>query len=102
MLEFFLICTLSSLALSAGVRGNLYGSLAAVILSCLLYALFLRRIRSAHFSCSSNLLAVFGLPIFSYLLWRSRVLYQKGNIAWKGRVYGTPSQAPVGTWPAIG
>ena len=102
MLEFALICTLSALALSASVRGNLYGSLAAVILSCLLYALFLRRIRSAHFACSSNLLAVFGLPIFSYLLWRSRVLYQKGNIAWKGRVYGTPSQAPVGTWPAIG
>jgi len=47
------------------------------------------RIRKAHFSWSSNLLAFFGLPIFSYLLLRSKLAHATGNVTWKGRTYGS-------------
>jgi glycosyltransferase involved in cell wall biosynthesis len=53
-----------------------------------LYVLFLRRIRKAHFAWDSTLLAFFGLPVFSYLLLRSRLSYEKGSVMWKGRTYG--------------
>jgi hypothetical protein len=45
------------------------------------------RIATAHFSWSSNVLAVFGLPVFSYLLLRSKLRHASGNVAWKGRTY---------------
>lgn len=45
------------------------------------------RIRKAHFSWSSNLLAVFGLPVFAYLLLRSKLAHSTGNVTWKGRIY---------------
>lgn len=53
-----------------------------------LYSLFLRRILKAHFAWDSTLLAFFGLPVFSYLLLRSRLSYEKGSVVWKGRTYG--------------
>jgi len=48
----------------------------------------LRRIASAHFAWSANLLVLFGLPLFSYLLIRSKLSHQKGKVTWKGREYG--------------
>ena len=50
---------------------------------------FWLRIRKAHFSPLSNVLAIFGLPLFSYLLLRSARLQRKGGIRWKGRIYNT-------------
>jgi glycosyltransferase involved in cell wall biosynthesis len=50
--------------------------------------LTLMRIATAHFSWSSNVLGIFGLPVFSYLLLRSKVSYASGSIVWKGRIYG--------------
>jgi len=50
--------------------------------------LTLMRIATAHFSWSSNVLGIFGLPVFSYLLLRSKVSYASGRIVWKGRTYG--------------
>jgi len=64
--------------------GVLTGTLAIVLM-----ALFVRRIRRAHFSWGSNLLALMGLPLFSYLLLRSRIFYRRGQVTWKGRTYGT-------------
>jgi glycosyltransferase involved in cell wall biosynthesis len=53
-----------------------------------------RRIRKSHFSSANSLLALaFGLPIFSYLLFRSRRAHQRGGIIWKGRSY-TVSETP--------
>ncbi len=58
--------------------------------------LTLMRIATAHFSWSSNVLAVFGLPVFSYLLLRSKLRHARGTVAWKGRTYpGTPGIKPV-------
>ncbi|HZS96868.1 MAG TPA: glycosyltransferase [Terriglobales bacterium] len=58
--------------------------------------LTLMRIATAHFSWSSNVLALFGLPVFSYLLLRSKLRHARGTVAWKGRTYpGTPGIKPV-------
>jgi glycosyltransferase involved in cell wall biosynthesis len=47
-----------------------------------------RRIRGAHFATPNNLIAIaFGLPMFAYLLLRSRMAYAKGQVSWKGRAY---------------
>ena len=59
-------------------------------------ALTLMRIATAHFSWSSNVLGIFGLPVFSYLLLRSKLRHARGRVAWKGRTYpGTPGIKPV-------
>jgi glycosyltransferase involved in cell wall biosynthesis len=53
-----------------------------------------RRIRTSHFSAANSFLALaFGLPIFSYLLLRSRRAHQTGEITWKGRSYAVGKRA---------
>jgi hypothetical protein len=51
------------------------------------------RIRRAHFSWDANLLAIFGLPLFSYLLLRSARAHAKKSVSWKGRDYS--EEAPL-------
>lgn len=54
-----------------------------------------RRIRAAHFATVNNLLAmIFGLPMFAYLLIRSKRAHASGQVSWKGRTYavGAPSK----------
>ena len=46
------------------------------------------RISRAHFPWGATILAVLGLPIFSYLLLRSKVVHRWGQVSWKGRSYG--------------
>ena len=50
--------------------------------------LTLMRIATAHFSWTSNVLGILGLPMFSYLLLRSRFSHRMGEVVWKGRSYG--------------
>jgi hypothetical protein len=45
------------------------------------------RIATAHFSWSSNFLGILGLPVFSYLLLRSKLRHARGAVVWKGRTY---------------
>jgi glycosyltransferase involved in cell wall biosynthesis len=53
-----------------------------------LWFLLYRRIRTAHFATAINLIAMAcGLPIFAYLLLRSRKTHALGRVSWKGRVY---------------
>lgn len=65
-----------------------FKALALLGLALLLYIKFIIRIRKAEFSWSANLTAIFGLPLFSFLLLRSyfhsSVL---GAVHWKGRTY---------------
>jgi len=49
--------------------------------------LTLRRIARAHFSWSANALVLIGLPLFCYLLLRSKLSHQRGKVTWKGREY---------------
>jgi len=52
-----------------------------------------RRIARAHFPWTSNVLALFGLPLFSYMLLRSKLSHQRGRVTWKGREYGPAEPA---------
>ncbi len=45
------------------------------------------RISRAHFSWDATALAIFGLPLSSYLLLRSKLFHRRGAVAWKGRSY---------------
>ena len=63
---------------------------AVLVATC--YDTFLTRIRKGHFSWSSNFLAILGLPLFSYLLLRSKLSYRRGSVPWKGRSYEVSEQ----------
>ncbi|HZQ23828.1 MAG TPA: glycosyltransferase family 2 protein [Terriglobales bacterium] len=65
----------------AGTLGGLAGTM---------YAVHRKRIARANFSREANFLALFGLPLFSYLLLRSRLSHEEGRVAWKGRLYQQP------------
>ena len=55
--------------------------------------LFVMRIRKAHFRWDANLFSLLGLPVFAYLLLRSRLFHGRGKVSWKGRLYdGEASQ----------
>jgi len=85
--EFVLIVASLAIAAATGPRGKWYPAGIALIVAMVLYGFFFQRIRLAHFPWNANLLAVFGLPLFSYLLLRSKMAYQKGTVSWKGRSY---------------
>ena len=85
--EFTTIWITGLLALAFLWRGQFSPAALAGALCATLKIFFWRRILRAHFSWSSNILAIFGLPLFSYLLLRSVIQYGRGHIAWKGRNY---------------
>jgi glycosyltransferase involved in cell wall biosynthesis len=87
--EFVLIVFSGVAAIVAGMRGHIRPALAATVLATIVCGLVLSRIRKAHFSWQANVWALFGLPLFSYLLFRSWLSYRKGSVSWKGRTYGT-------------
>jgi glycosyltransferase involved in cell wall biosynthesis len=67
------------------------GTLAA---GTVLIGLFLWRVRRAHFP-GGNLLAFFGLPLFSWLLLRSWLRSRPGRaVTWKGRTYHYSQPVP--------
>ena len=52
------------------------------------------RLRSSNFSDKMIRYGVdFGMPMFAYLLLRSRRMHGKGTVSWKGRTYGDPSDS---------
>jgi glycosyltransferase involved in cell wall biosynthesis len=86
-LEFVLIVASFAITITTALRGHRQSALVAGIVGLILYAVFLKRIRRAHFSWDANLLSLFGLPMFSYLLLQSMNAHKKGNVPWKGRKY---------------
>jgi glycosyltransferase involved in cell wall biosynthesis len=86
-IEFVLIVASFAISLVSAFRGHLQPAALAGMLAIILYALFLKRIRRAHFAWDANLLALLGLPIFSYLLLRSKRVHTNGSVPWKGRKY---------------
>jgi hypothetical protein len=85
--EFLLIVIGFAIAVAGGARGHWWQASAAASVGLIVYALFLARIRRAHFRWDANLLALLGLPLFSYLLLRSARAHAKGGVHWKGRTY---------------
>jgi glycosyltransferase involved in cell wall biosynthesis len=86
-LEFVLIVATFAITVASILRGHERPALVAGILAILLYAVFLTRIRRAHFSWDADILALFGLPLLSYLLLRSAKAHAEGIVPWKGRRY---------------
>jgi glycosyltransferase involved in cell wall biosynthesis len=86
-IEFVLIVASLAASLATALRGHRQPAVLAGMLAIILYALLLKRIRRAHFGWDANLLALFGLPLFSYLLLRSKRVHAEGNVHWKGRKY---------------
>lgn len=89
-IEFILIMASLVIAVSSALRGRERPAIAAAILCVVLYSFLLARIRRANFSWDANL-ALFGLPLFSYLLLCSARAHARGNVAWKGRKYSEES-----------
>ncbi|MGC2793251.1 MAG: glycosyltransferase family 2 protein [Candidatus Sulfotelmatobacter sp.] len=86
-IEFVLIAASTAIAISAALRGSWQPAVVAGTLAVIMYGLFLKRIRRAHFAWDADFLAVFGLPLFSYLLLCSKSAHRQGTVAWKGRKY---------------
>ena len=86
-LESVLIVASFAISIASALRGHRQPAVVAGMLGVILYAVFLARIRRAHFSWDANILALFGLPLFSYLLLRSTRAHAAGSVSWKGRMY---------------
>jgi glycosyltransferase involved in cell wall biosynthesis len=87
LMEFVLIAGGGVGVLVTGLHEKWLPALIAALLSVTLYGFFLKRIRRAHFAWDADVLSLIGLPVFSYLLLRSRALSSSGKISWKGRTY---------------
>jgi glycosyltransferase involved in cell wall biosynthesis len=104
LLEFLLIVGSFAVTAAEFLRGRSASATATGLAGLLLYSAFLARIRRAHFHWDSNLLSLFGLPIFSYLLLRAQGFHERGTVSWKGRIYSksatkTPSKPQVDSSP---
>jgi Glycosyl transferase family 2 len=103
LMEFGLIVGSGVVAGRLGAKDRAGAAIAMGLLCVVLYGLFLKRIRKAHFSWLSDVLAVVGLPLFSYLLLRSKVAHREGKVSWKGRGYGAQGEAiPSDRTKAVG
>jgi glycosyltransferase involved in cell wall biosynthesis len=89
MAEFGLLLASMVLLIACALRGDAEGIVLSGAAFVVVAGFLWKRIRRAHFSWKANLLAPFGLLLFAYLLMRSRHLYKKGVIPWKGRNYGS-------------
>ncbi len=58
------------------------------------------RLRNSNFTWDRNALgAWFGMPMFAYLLLRSKRMHEKGTVGWKGRTYGSTQEKSNETVP---
>jgi hypothetical protein len=87
LVEFLTIISAAALTIASGLSGHYTQALIAILAVVGSYAVFLGRIRKAHFSWNANVLSLAGLPIFSYLLVRSCLSHKRGRVNWKGRDY---------------
>ena len=94
--EFLLLVSGLFVAIRSGIHGQTALALASVVLVVGLGTAFFRRIGKAHFSWVESGLALLGLPIFSYLLLRSRIFHSKGKVTWKGRLCPPSSPSAAG------
>ena len=94
--EFLLIIGNLSAAIWAKISGRPNLALQTTLLTIILSGWFAMRIRKAHFSGLSNLLAIAGLPLFAYLLGRSDSGQRSRGVVWKGREYRPASTLEIG------
>jgi glycosyltransferase involved in cell wall biosynthesis len=95
-LEFILILGLPIVAAVLLSQHNQGAGLLLLVSGLFFYLLFLMRVRRAHFAIRANLMALFGLPLFTTLLARSYLHANvRGAVTWKGRTYtqSAPTEA---------
>src|SRR5262249_55273364 len=85
--EFVLIAAGAGAVAQGVVDKSMKLTVAGAVAGSVVVFFFERRIRRAHFDSSSNVLAVFGLPLFALLLLRSHISHKRGEVVWKGRRY---------------
>jgi glycosyltransferase involved in cell wall biosynthesis len=90
LLEFVALIASLALFILAIATGDLLNAPLFLLAPVLTFL----RISRAHFAWNATLLAPFGLPLFSYLLLRSKRSHQAGLVSWKGRTYSS-EQDPV-------
>jgi glycosyltransferase involved in cell wall biosynthesis len=75
--------TWTALVLAFAMRANFWPWCAVFVAS---FIFLTARLRNANFTSGMTLLgALFGMPVFAYLLLRSRRAHERGNVNWKGR-----------------
>jgi len=92
--EFALLTGSAAMTIAGIARKNRSFTLVGIAASLAAFMPFLRRIRRAHFSPLATALSPLGLPLFVYLLLRSKLHYDKGAVSWKGRTY-RPTTEPA-------
>jgi len=97
LLEFLLIIGSLVTVIFEIIQHRSRPAIAASVLCVVLFDIFIGRIKKAHFPFKANAVAIFGLPMFAYLLWRSRLFHKHGKVLWKGRTYAGSANNHVGT-----
>ena len=87
LLEFLVIVGGTAATVVLFAHGENVPAILAAAVAGGVYCSFFARIRKAHFAWGATLAALFGLPLFSWLLLRSRRAHQRGEVVWKGRTY---------------
>jgi len=100
-LEFVAIVSLLSAGAALSLGQHYLAGTILLLLGLVVYGNFLVRILSAHLSWKATAMAIFGLPLFSFLLVRSYFHSRvRGIVRWKGRIY-THSESPKGAESSI-
>ena len=87
MLEFSAISCLLVSGVDRILAGERALGVLEIALSGLFWAVFIKRVRRAHFDWLSNAAAIFGWPLFAILLFNSDICHNRGQVSWKGREY---------------
>lgn len=85
--EFALIVGSAAVAIPKIAAGRWQAGVLASVLGISMFVLLLKRIRRAHFAWDASVLSLIGLPLFAYLLLRSKLAHEMGSVSWKGRSY---------------
>src|SRR5271167_2612387 len=85
--EFLVIVVAAAFAIVAALQDEKLALVVAAVVTAQWLYLFLKRVRLAHFDWLSNVLSLFGLPLFAILLWNSDISHKRGSVCWKGREY---------------
>jgi cellulose synthase/poly-beta-1,6-N-acetylglucosamine synthase-like glycosyltransferase len=96
MLEFAVIAVMLAGGVAAALLQHFVMGAGFAMLAAAFWTKFLQRIHKAHFGAWSELFAIFGLPMFAWLLRRSVNSYARGAVTWKGRSYPASPHQPAG------
>jgi len=87
VIEFAVIVAAAIFAVVAGLSGDMVACAIGTAVFAVWFYFFWKRIQLAHFDWLSNILSLFGLPLFAVLLWNSGISHRRGLVRWKGRDY---------------